>query len=104
MPSAGKKFGRIRPTILPHLNARIPEFADYVPAVKPAPAAGTWLKSWAGILGNNDKFGTCGPDMLANIIKCQSMNATGTPVIIGTADIMAFYELFGFNPALTNPQ
>ena len=100
----GKKFGRIRPHVLPHLNARIPLFDNYLAAsLKPAPAAGTWVKSWPGILGNNSTFGTCGPTGLANQIKCQSMNATGTPIIITTPQIMTFYELFGFNPALTNP-
>jgi hypothetical protein len=104
MPT-GKKFGRKRPLILPHLNAKIPRFGMYLPEqLKAAPTAATWVKSWPGILGDNDKIGSCGPTALANLIKCQSMNATGTPIIIDTADIVTFYSaVSGYNPAKTNP-
>lgn len=101
----GKKFGRIRPAILPHLNAKIPLFGMYLPAMlKPPPAAATWVKSWPGILGDNDKIGSCGPTALANMIKCQSTNATGKSIVIATADIVTFYSaVSGYNPAKTNP-
>ena len=45
-----------------------------------------------------------GPPRLANLIKCQSANATGTPVILSTADIVTFYSaVSGYDPSKTNP-
>ena len=99
-----RKFGRIRPAILPHLNAKIPRFGEYLPKLKAPPLAQSWVKPWPGIMGDNDQIGSCGPTSLANILKCQSTNALGSPIILSTADIVSFYSLVsGYDPSKTNP-
>ncbi len=97
-----RKFGRIAPKIPPHRDSGIMQFGAMLPkALKPAPKKVAWWRpSIPRIMGDNDKFGSCGPTSYANFLKLCSGYTMPSPVVLTSDEVLGIYEMCNprFNP------
>jgi hypothetical protein len=92
-----RKFGRIRPLILPKDNPDVLHYsASLKPELKPPPPSTTYHKpTMPGIMGDNDEVGSCGPTSAANVNKVQTGNVLPSPIVWPTSTILSVYEAVG---------
>lgn len=99
---ADRKFGRISPLVLPHLDDSIMHFGAVAPIrLKSAPPKWSWWKPGIPrIMGNNNKWGTCGPTSYANALKVFSSYTQTNTVVLTSQEILGIYEILDptFNP------